>query len=265
MTSKSQICTWDFTLPEDALKWEEIDDWLKNNCKKWDWQLEKGSETDYTHYQGRISLKVKTRSMIGKLDDKCHWSATSKENADNHFYVTKEETRIRGPWSDRDAYIPRQIREIEKLHPWQQSIIDDAEVWNTRTINLVYCPGGNTGKSTLAGWVRAYKLGRVLPPVNDYKDLLRMVYGIESSKLYIFDMPRSMKKEKLCGFFAAIETIKDGYAYDDRYEFKEKNFDCPNIWIFANVLPNGEYLSQDRWKYWVINKDLELKPHIVVS
>lgn len=259
MATKSQVCTWDFTLPETALDTKAINEWLKLECKKWAYQLEAGGESGYKHYQGRISLKVKTRSMIGKLHTECHWSATSKENADNQFYVVKEDTRISGPWSDKDAYIPRQIREIEALRPWQQSIIDDAKIWNTRNINMVYCPHGNTGKSTLAGWIRAYGLGRVLPPVNDYKDLLRMVYGIESSSLYIFDMPRSMKKDKLSGFFAAVETIKDGYAYDDRYEFKEKNFDCPNIWIFTNILPELGYLSKDRWIFWNISDNMELE------
>ncbi len=258
MTARNAICTWDFTLTEASLERKGINDWMKLKCKKWAYQLELGEETEYKHYQGRISLKVKARNMVGELYSKCHWSATSKENADNQFYVTKEDTRVDGPWTDKDTYIPRQIREIEQLRPWQQAIVDDADVWDTRHINMVYCPEGNTGKSTLAGWVRAYKLGRVLPPVNDYKDLLRMVYGIEESSLYIFDMPRSMKKEKLCGFFAAVETIKDGYAYDDRYEFKEKNFDCPNIWIFTNILPITEYLSHDRWRFWSITKDMEL-------
>ena len=27
--------------------------------------------------------------------------------------------------------------------------------------------------------------------------------------------------------YAGIESVKSGYAYDDRYSFKDKYFDCP--------------------------------------
>eukprot|EP01043_Picozoa_sp_COSAG02_P133775 COSAG02_NODE_71849_length_189_cov_34.744444_1_plen_58_part_01 len=32
--------------------------------------------------------------------------------------------------------------------------------------------------------------------------------------------------------FTAIETIKDGYAYDDRYNFKDVWFDSP--WVLSS-------------------------------
>jgi len=74
----------------------------------------------------------------------------------------------------------------------------------------------------------------------------------------MFDMPRAMNKDRLYQFYAAIETIKDGYAYDDRYHFTEKVFDCPNIWIFTNRMPDTTLLSTDRWKFWEISEKNEL-------
>jgi len=176
------------------------------------------------------------------------------------FYQQKVDTRIEGPWSDTDEeiYIPRQIREMDGLRPFQQSIVDNATVWDKRTINMIYCQKGNLGKSLLVGYCRAHKIGRALPPVNDYKDLLRMVCDLPTSRMYLFDMPRSLNKDRLYQFYSAIETIKDGYAYDDRYNFKEKVFDCPNIWIFSNNLPDLEMLSADRWRIWEINDQYEL-------
>ena len=111
---------------------------------------------------------------------------------------------------------------MEELRPFQKSIINNSNIWDKRTINLIYCQHGNVGKSLLVGYCRAHKVGRALPPVNDQKDLLRMVCDLPTSKMYLFDMPRAMNKDRLYGFFAAVETIKDGYAYDDRYNFKEK-------------------------------------------
>lgn len=243
MTSKNAILGWDFTLPEGDL--ETVKEWCKNNCKSWCFQLEEG-DSGYRHYQGRVKLKVKVRSMCGKLSP-AHWSPT---HCDDDFYVMKEETRVDGPWKDTDPYIPRQIRTIKKLYNWQQQVIDSAEIFDTRAINYIHCENGNIGKSTLVGYIRAHQLGRALPPLNSAQDLLRMVCDLPTAKLYIFDMPRAMKKEKMYGFYSAVETIKDGYAYDDRYEFKEKIFDCPCIWIFSNCMPDRECLSIDRWHVW---------------
>lgn len=253
MTSRNAIVRWDFTLPKGTtLELSEITSWCKNNCKKYCFQLEKG-ESGYLHYQGRVALKVKARSMCGKLSP-AHWSPS---HVDDDFYVTKVESRVEGPWKDTDPYIPRQIRNIEKLYPWQEYIIKSAEIFDTRTINYVHCEHGNVGKSTLVGYIRAHQLGRALPPLNNAQDILRMVCDLPTANLYIFDMPRAMKKEKLFGFYSALETIKDGYAYDDRYDFREKVFDCPCIWVFSNCPPDFDCLSTDRWAVWhIIDKTL---------
>lgn len=253
MASKNEICVWDFTCSAEGYEIGQLKTDLKERCKKWCFQLEQGHETGYKHYQGRVSLKVKCRNMT-KVMSPCHWSPTTNVNMDNEFYVMKEDTRIDGPWSDKDVerYIPRQIREVEQLRPWQQTIIDMAHVWDKRHIHYLYCPNGNVGKTTLCGYIRAHGLGRPLPPLNDMKDLMRIVCDTPTEKLYTIDMPRAMRKEKLYGFYSGVETIKDGYAYDDRYKFVDKHFDCPNIWIFSNRLPSYKDMSNDRWKIWAI-------------
>jgi len=81
---------------------------------------------------------------------------------------------------------------------------------------------------------------------------MRMILDTPTSSLYIFDLPRAIKKDKLCQFFAAIEEIKGGYAFDDRYSFREKYFDCPNIWVFMNTEPDRDAFSRDRWVFWQI-------------
>lgn len=247
---------------------DEYKNLLKKWAKKWVFQKEKG-DSGYIHYQGRISLIKKREPEVlknvlrraGDLD--CFQfiaPTTTAEHQKEAFYATKEDTRIEGPFSDLDEerYIPRQIREIENLRPFQQTIIEKANDWDTRSINIIYCEHGNMGKSILVGYLRAYGIARALPPVNDYKDLLRMVCDLPTSRCYLFDMPRSLNKDRLYQFFSAVETIKDGYAYDDRYQFKEKVFDCPNIWIFTNTMPDFNMLSLDRWKLWTIDNEFNL-------
>jgi hypothetical protein len=183
-----------------------------------------------------------------------------EKEGESAFYVLKGDTRIDGPWSDTDPkppYIPRQVREIQTLLPWQISVIQISKKWNTRKINIIYDTTGCIGKSTLVTYMGCYGLARRVPFANDYKDILRMVYDMPTINCYLIDMPRAINKEKLYQMYSAIETIKDGYAYDDRNHFKDKYFDCPNIFVFTNRLPEYSMLSGDRWSIWeVVNKEL---------
>jgi len=263
---KSPCASYDFTLKEGSLASATLCKVLPRLAKKWAFQLEEG-ESGYRHFQGRVSLHKKARlAVVIKLFNAhacfkgVHLSLTSSGGASTFDYVLKDDTRVEGPWTDKDpkpAYVPRHIRECSTLRPFQQSILDECKLYNERTIDLVYCPEGNKGKSVLCGKARG--LGyRVMPPVFDYKDILRMVYCCPTSSAYFVDMPRSIKQDKLASFFAGLETIKDGYAYDDRYKFKEKSFDSPRIFVFTNKLPDPGYLSKDRWSIWTINDAYEL-------
>ena len=97
--TNNAICVYDFTASKDKTDFEVLKNLLITHCKKWVFQLEKGEETGYEHYQGRFSLKIKKRlneciKLFGGLPWKL--SATSSENSDNDFYVTKEDARIVG-------------------------------------------------------------------------------------------------------------------------------------------------------------------------
>jgi len=259
--AKNAICVWDFTIPMERITADELKLKLKEWAKSWCFQGEKGEKTDYKHWQGRLSLKIKSRKGP-EIIDGTHWSITSDENKDNMFYMLKEDTRIEGPWKDDDekpAYIPRQIREIKELYPWQKSVIESAKKWDTRTINILYDENGNKGKSIVKTYMGCHNIGRSIPFTNDYRDMMRMVMDTNKMRLYIIDLPRAMKKEHLFQFFSGIETLKDGYAYDDRYHFKEEYFDSPNIWVFMNILPEMSYLTADRWRVWRINYNMELE------
>ena len=260
----SACCVFDLTLSKEKCEFNTIKKFFNEVAKKWCFQEETGSETGYVHYQCRISLKLKVRLsvFVQKVKDTFGYanvhpkgiSVTSEANKTNLFYVLKEDTRTDGPWRDDDEvlYIPRQIREIKELYPWQKTIIDDLPVWNTRTINVIIDKTGNNGKSTLSSWVRCYRLGRILPALNDAKDLMRATYDMPTSKAYLIDLPRALNKGKMDEMYSAIEQIKSGYCYDDRYNFREKIFDCPNIWIFTNTEPDRNLISWDRWKLWEI-------------
>lgn len=266
------VMVYDFTLPSEGVTHEEIIKGLSGLCKKYAFQEEK-SDTGYDHFQGRVSLIKKrregqTRRLFREhaCFAKIHLSITSTNGMGDQFYVIKDDTRIDGPWTDKDAkpaYIPRHIREVTVLRPFQSQILSMAQLYDPRKIDIIYCPTGNKGKSVLVGKARAAGY-RAMPPVFDFKDLLRMVFCMPTAKAYFIDMPRAIKKDKMAGFFSGLESIKDGYAYDDRYTFKEKTFDPPRIFLFTNKIPELRYLSLDRWSFWTIDDEFDLVKFVPV-
>ena len=269
-------CLWrfDFTLGEKFIKNNlEIIKRLKPICKKFVFQLEEGEKTKYKHYQGRISLKTKIRleTLIRKqyLPLETRWSITQTQTK-GFEYVMKEDTRINGPWKNTDEpdYIPRQYRgKMETLRPFQKTILDSAEKFDDRLINLVICKKGNVGKSVVASLSELYGKGIDLPIVNDAEKLIQsccnicMAKSIRNPSPIFIDLPRAFNQEKLNGIFTAIEQIKKGKLYDMRHHHKWWWIDSPAIWVFTNQEQDTNYLSKDRWRIWKINSRYELKKH----
>lgn len=181
-------------------------------------------------------------------------------------YDTKED----GPWDDRSfmepEYIPREYRGLmDRLYPWQQKVLDSRHVFDTRHVNFVYDGEGNSGKSTLAQLAELYCGAYDLPPVCDHKELMQHTCDILMAKrdrtpgLIFVDLPRGLTVDprRFGPFMIAVEKIKAGVVQDMRNHFTKWWFDSPQVWVFANHLPNLEYLSEDRYKFFIIrDKDL---------
>lgn len=188
--------------------------------------------------------------------------------AGDMFYVTKEETRQAGPWTEKvtEKYIPRQYRGLlDRLYPYQKVIYDSAQTFDSRIINMIYCTKGNVGKSTIASICELYANGIDLPPVNDSEKLIQSCCDICMAKetrcpspIFV-DLPRAMNKERLNGIYTAIEQIKKGKLFDLRYTYKEYWIDSPQIWVFSNIEPDLSMLSADRWRIWTVNENFELE------
>lgn len=275
---------YDFTLSADKFDGNHLilKDFLKSFCKKWGFQREI-SKGDYDHYQGRISLleKLRITQVIQIFHDKkimaniSNTSSASAKASMFYNYVTKEDTRIEGPWTDKNSiikYIPRQFRNKENtLLPWQQTVSDMFEYFKgdgfcDRKINVIYDKQGNNGKSTLAHLMRLHLNGVVLPSVNDGEKLcqsccdIMMGKEIRTSVPVFIDLPRAMDKSRLYGIYSAVETILSGYVYDVRHKYRDWDFDTPFVWVCTNMEPDDSMLSKDRWNVWVI-KNKQLIPY----
>jgi len=274
--NKAATAVYEFRMNAEDTDVAQVRALLKGIAKKYVFQ-EENSDTGYHHYQGRMSLiKKRRKGELLKLFETLGRSApnylepTATCNfTDEAFYCQKEDTRIAGPFTDKDekkeVYIPRQYRGlVEKLYPFQKVIFDSCDIFEPRIINLIYDPLGCAGKSTVAAICELYGRAIDMPPVNDADKLIQSACDIcvarqirDPSPVFI-DLPRAMNKDRLNGIYTAIEQIKKGKLYDLRYTYKDWWIDSPQIWVFSNIEPDLSMLSKDRWRIWSISKEKEL-------
>lgn len=277
----SPCATYDFRMNAEGLDQSELVKVLKQLAKHYVFQMEKGHETGYLHYQGRLSLIKKARKVeVMKL-----WNDTFEIPFPNYFeptanapktfdyncYASKADSRVGEVVTDKTAdppYIPRQYRDkLNSLYPFQKYIFETARNFDDRIINMIYCESGNKGKSTIASICELFANGIDLPPVNDADKLIQsacdicMAKNVRDPSPIFVDLPRAMNKDRLNGIYTAIEQIKKGKLYDLRYTYKEWWIDSPQIWVFSNIPPDLAMLSKDRWKIWTINEEKELVPY----
>lgn len=254
------VATYDFTLPRN----DQFPDHMtvihkicKDWCKSWCFQLERG-DTGYEHWQGRVSLikKRRPKELAGRWCVGGHFSPTSNAAAGDMFYVMKEDTRLSGPWSDKDFEDPpvltRQLMMFldQPMRPWQQEVVELVQQKDDRSIKMIIDTVGNTGKSILCEYLEYHRFAYEIPPMREMQDIMQCVMSVPNQKAFVIDMPRALKKDKLASFFSGLEALKNGVAYDTRYKFQKKRFDRPQIIVFTNTEPDLSLLSIDRWEIY---------------
>lgn len=253
---ESACCVWDFSIKQSDITQPELVNLMKNHCKKWVFQLEAGGLNGTLHYQGRMSLKGKERLpgvvALLNISGTPRYSVTSSVNRDNNFYVTKDDTRIDGPWKDTDVEMPARMVGKE-LRPWQKEIVKSATIETERTINMFVNPAGGIGKTFINLWVVSKDLGFSVPCLSSFKDLNRAIMCMPERRLYLLDLPKASDKKHMAEVFAAIEKVKDGFVWDDRYKYTQRIMKfSPAVWVFSNSPPDLRLLSVDRWQFWEI-------------
>lgn len=263
------VCVYDFRYNGDQFTPDDIKGFLNGIAKHYTFQKEQG-DSGYIHYQGRLSLIKKRRKMEAlKLfsSPPNYFEPTTNPEflKGDAFYQMKLDTRIDGPWSDNDEvkFDTKQLQLFNSFnkYPYQEKLAEMATQFCMRTIDLVYDPNGNIGKSIFSEYLESIGVCEEIPPYRLMDDIFAWVCSRPIKKCYIVDMPRGMKKDKLGDFYSGIEVIKNGVAYDKRYTAKKIRFDRPRIFVFTNTLPVLSLMSLDRWKIWTINNWYDLVPY----
>lgn len=277
-STNKQCNVYTFRCNQDYFTEDTMMTFLHKIAKKFVFQLEEGEERKdgadhgYYHWQGRLSLWKTMRlselkNLIRGMDVPLFnylQPTTREEHKKEAFYETKEQTRVRGPWTDQScaAYLPRQFRNLE-LYGYQKAIIEKSKDFNDREINCIIDTDGCQGKSTIAALAELVHGGIDVPCVNDMKELVQIVCDICISKKLrapspiCIDLPRAINQQKLAGLYSGIEQIKKGKLYDTRNCYKDWWIDSPSVWVFCNEQPKISMLSRDRWRFWkIVDKEL---------
>ena len=149
--SKSPIAVWDFRYNADVFaKPEELRDLLKGVAKSYVFQLEEG-DTGYRHFQGRLSLIKKRRHtekhlllklFKGKPPNYLEPTTSSESMLGEAFYMTKEDTRISGPYRDDDEIkvITKQLQHFQncEMYNYQRTLHEISTQFDMRKIDIIY-------------------------------------------------------------------------------------------------------------------------------
>lgn len=278
---KAQVCNWSITVPTKDTTPEEkkaeklgIMAFCKKNCNKWGFSLEKG-EGGLIHWQIMFALWKKTLGTtvrdIWLAESKCqgHICPISTGNGRKFSYVCKPGA-IDGPWTseteeEEEIELPLDVSEIKELRLFQAQLAEWATApgYEERKIRVLVDEIGGIGKSKLRRWLQFHcrKEVCVIPPVTDPKDVARMVLSLRKSttKTYVIDIPRGwVNKKKLRDLYTALEALKDGGAWDDRYKGRQVMFTPPRILVLTNSKPELQWMSRDRWDFYEVVQN-ELK------
>lgn len=138
---------------------------------------------------------------------------------------------------------------------WQIELLDYIKTKpDKRTVRWYYDDIGGCGKTTLAKKLCIDYPDEILymgGKANDVKyGITSFIYDkktgerIRNLRVVIFDFTRSTENFVS---YQAIEEVKNGIFYNNKYESRMVTFNHPHVIIFSNFAPDRSKLSDDRW------------------
>lgn len=204
-------------------------------------------ESNTPHLQGVVYFEnARTFDQLKKINDRIHWEPcrdlkrSLKYCTDPNKRAVAKNVWVKG-WT-----LPKQLKLITELRPWQQQIIDIIkEEPDDRTIHWFWEGEGNVGKTALTKYILATQANVHYFSGGKANDIaFQVIKNNWDPEICIFNFPRTAEGAVS---YNAIEQLKDGLIFSSKYEGGVKMFNPPHVLIFANWLPDQNTLSIDRW------------------
>lgn len=210
------------------------------------------------HLQGWVGFKTKCRpTECIKKHKTIHWEKARGNKHQAIGYCLKGNGEVFSNF-DYSEYKPRVIKNrMEGLtfKDWQLEILEMVKHDpDDRKIYWYVDVAGGCGKTTFCHYLsginpNAWCFG------GSVKDCMAgIVLAQKQGKnvdICMFDFPRSLDPQYLS--YQAIESVKNGYFYSGKYESGMYRDNVKHVFVFANVYPDENQLSKDRWVIKEIN------------
>jgi len=204
-------------------------------------ELGKSGETP--HLQGYTEFRDKIRPKTS-FTERISWRKASGKKHHNIDYIKKE----RGDYYLNGKLVKKlRVLRVEDLYEWQRKIYDLVlKEPDDRSIIWVYGEEGNNGKSAFCKFLCAKHNALILAG-----KAADMKYGVikyiekhtVAPEIIIIDSPRSQENHISYG---AIEEIKNGCFFSNKYESDMVLFNSPHIVVMSNFECPEDKFSEDR-------------------
>ena len=204
------------------------------------------------HLQGYFEFKIRKRP-IGVFNNKrIRFDKKTKSRQSNVNYCSKEVPPF-------FVWPSPYMQEIAQLYDWEKDILSIlGKPVDDRAIYWYWERIGNTGKTTFLKYIYTrYKDCVILSgKANDMKNGIVTYYNTKLSlpRIVLIDIPRS------CAQYVSIpgiEEIKNMFFYSGKYEGGMVCGPPPHVIVMANIPPNIESMSRDRWNIVCISDEEE--------
>lgn len=198
------------------------------------------------HLQGYIEFKRKMRPLSLGLTKSIHWEKAKGSRDSNYMYCSKDNEVVIG------IGVPKPIKILPKadLYAWQLKVLDDIKVEpDDRIIYWLWSEAGGVGKTSFQKYLTVKHGacilgGKAADCRNGIVDWFKRTGS--TPELVCCNVPRSFNSDYVS--YEAFENIKDMLFYSGKYEGGMICGNSPHLFIFANVEPDVEKLSADRWQ-----------------
>lgn len=201
--------------------------------------------TGKKHIQGFLSFKKRVRAIEKFKDLGAHWEICKGNEDDNYNYCSKDKDFSKWgiffqEWKIIESDLSKEQLEIVDLFK------ENENPKFGRKIHWFWESKGGWGKSILATYF-VDNCNAILVS-GAKKDILSGVSSMVSEgnypKLIIVDIPRCNSDNFS---IQAIEMVKNGMFFNEKYESGMCRFPRPHICIFSNEPPDKSKMSDDRW------------------
>lgn len=247
---------WHLTLnnyTED--EWNDSKSHVTSLCDKYVLYKEVCPKTGTPHMHMYISYKHQhTFTAVKKLWPRAHIEIAKGNEKDQLKYGMKEGDFLTNIGDEgltvQDKIKKKLLKEYKDVvwRPWQQQVLDIVNgEKNSRIVNWVYDPKGNSGKSFLTKYIALNnicliadgKKDNVFNQLNDLCNEKDLEVGI-----IVLDIPRHNQEYLNYGM---IEQLKDGLVYSGKYQGGMIFLDKPHVIVFSNSEPEYDKFTMDRW------------------